>query len=133
LSKVTIEDGIFTFSLKIPLSVGVVGGMTTLHPLSALSYKIMNVKIARKLMSVACSVGLAQNFAAVRSLITTGIQEGHMRLHLSNILQNVTMSDSVRGRVTEYFSGKTISYSEVLSIIEKIKEEESKENSSKQR
>ena len=67
--------------LEIPLSVGILGGMTTAHPTSRVALKILGVKRACDLAAIMGAVGLAQNFAALRALVTEGIQKGHMRLH----------------------------------------------------
>ena len=94
------EDGEFKLSLTIPLALGTVGGLTRLHPLAALTMEILQNPSAEELMSIAASAGLANNFSAVASLVTTGIQKGHMRLHLSNILTsfNATPQEREIGR-----------------------------------
>ena len=68
-------------SLEMPLAVGTIGGMTTTHPTARLALKILKVKHAQDLACIMAAVGLAQNFAALRALVTEGIQKGHMRLH----------------------------------------------------
>ncbi|MEG1024837.1 MAG: hydroxymethylglutaryl-CoA reductase, degradative, partial [Flavobacterium sp.] len=72
LSHAKIEDGIFTFWLEIPLALGTVGGLTSLHPLVKLCLEILQKPSARELMEITAVAGLAQNFAALRSLTTTG-------------------------------------------------------------
>ncbi|MDW0285224.1 MAG: hydroxymethylglutaryl-CoA reductase, degradative [Nitrososphaeraceae archaeon] len=79
------SKGDLTASIEIPLSVGIVGGISTVHPTAKMSLKILGVKSASELACVIASVGLAQNFAAIRALSTEGIQKGHMRLHAKNI------------------------------------------------
>jgi hydroxymethylglutaryl-CoA reductase len=71
--------------LELPLAVGTVGGIISVHPTTKLGIKLLGVKNARELASVIASVGLAQNLAAMRALVTQGIQAGHMRLHARNI------------------------------------------------
>jgi hydroxymethylglutaryl-CoA reductase len=71
--------------IEIPLSVGIVGGISTVHPVAKMGLKILGVKSAGELACVIASVGLAQNFAAIRALSTEGIQKGHMKLHAKNI------------------------------------------------
>ena len=68
-------------SLELPLAVGTVGGATRAHPLARVALKILGVSTAQELAQVMASVGLAQNFAALRALATEGIQRGHMNLH----------------------------------------------------
>jgi hydroxymethylglutaryl-CoA reductase len=71
--------------IKIPMPIGIIGGATVIHPIAQLSLKIMGIKKAADLAGIIAAVGLAQNFAAMRALVTKGIQEGHMRLHAKNI------------------------------------------------
>ncbi len=71
--------------IEIPLSVGIVGGISTVHPVAKMGLKILGVKSASELACIVASVGLAQNFAAIRALATEGIQKGHMKLHAKNI------------------------------------------------
>ncbi|HBC03650.1 MAG TPA: hydroxymethylglutaryl-CoA reductase, partial [Aequorivita sp.] len=78
LTHAKIEDNIFTFWIELPLAVGTVGGLTSLHPLTKLAFEILQKPNAKELMEIMAVAGLAQNFAAVRSLVTTGIQKGHM-------------------------------------------------------
>ncbi len=86
LSKWEItENGDLKGSLELPLAVGIVGGATRAHPLARLSLKILGVETANELAEVMCSVGLAQNLAALRALVTEGIQRGHMKLHARNL------------------------------------------------
>ncbi len=86
LTDIEISDNRFRYKLRIPLSLGTVGGATSVHPMARSALQLMQNPSARELMQIAASVGLASNFAAIRSLITDGIQKGHMRLHLSNTL-----------------------------------------------
>lgn len=71
--------------LEMPLAVGIVGGATKTNPVAKISIKILGVKSAAELAEVMASVGLAQNFAALRALASEGIQKGHMKLHAKNI------------------------------------------------
>lgn len=120
LSKCSIDNGIFEFSLTLPLALGTVGGLTALHPLAQLTMDILGRPSAKKLMEITAAVGLAQNFAAVRALTTSGIQEGHMKMHLSNILNQAGVTGENREKVEHYFKDKTISHKAVLAYIEKL-------------
>jgi hydroxymethylglutaryl-CoA reductase len=71
--------------IELPLALGIIGGMTKIHPMARLNLKILNVKSAEELSQVAAAVGLAQNVAALRALASEGIQKGHMTLHSRNI------------------------------------------------
>ncbi|MEB3760827.1 MAG: hydroxymethylglutaryl-CoA reductase, degradative [Desulfurococcales archaeon] len=79
------EDGYLVGSLELPLQVGIIGGAVRVHPIARLALKIMEVKTARDLAEIMAAVGLAQNLAAVRALVTEGIQRGHMKLHAKNL------------------------------------------------
>ncbi|MBK6619591.1 MAG: hydroxymethylglutaryl-CoA reductase, degradative [Saprospirales bacterium] len=113
LSRCEHVDGLFRFHLELPLAVGTVGGLTKLHPLAKQSLEILGNPSARELMSIIASVGLAQNFSAVRSLITTGIQQGHMKLHLQNILHHLGANEVEVEAARVYFEDKTVSHSAV--------------------
>jgi hydroxymethylglutaryl-CoA reductase len=86
LSEVKIENGRFNFSLTIPMSIGTVGGLTSLHPMAKFSLQLLHNPGAPELMMIASTMGLANNFSAIKSLTTKGIQLGHMKMHLLNIL-----------------------------------------------
>ncbi|MBN8566402.1 MAG: hydroxymethylglutaryl-CoA reductase, degradative [Flavobacteriales bacterium] len=121
LSNASIENGIFTFWLEIPLALGTVGGLTSLHPLVKLNLEILEKPSARELMQIVAAVGLAQNFAALRSLTTKGIQEGHMKMHLNNILNQYHATAEERIKVVEYFKDNTISHASVAGFLEEIR------------
>lgn len=78
-------EGDLSGSIELPLSVGIVGGATRIHPMAQAALRIMGANGAEKLARVIAAVGLAQNFGAVRALSTVGIQQGHMRLHAQNV------------------------------------------------
>jgi hydroxymethylglutaryl-CoA reductase len=117
LSHAKIEDGIFSFWLEIPLALGTVGGLTSLHPLVKLSLEMLENPSAKELMQFVAVAGLAQNFAALRSLTTTGIQEGHMKMHLNNIINQFEATDEERVLIQKYFKKNAISHSSVESYI----------------
>jgi hydroxymethylglutaryl-CoA reductase len=119
LSSCSIEDGLFTFSLELPMALGTVGGLTRLHPLAKLSLALLDNPDARELMQITAAIGLAQNFAAVRSLVTTGIQQGHMKMHLQNILNHLGATAEQHAAARDYFSDKVVSFSAVRSFLEK--------------
>ena len=121
LSHAKIEDGIFTFWLEIPLALGTVGGLTSLHPLVKLSLEMLEKPSAKELMQYVAVAGLAQNFAALRSLTTTGIQEGHMKMHLNNIINQFEANNEERILIHKYFKKNTVSHSAVVTYIEKLR------------
>ncbi|HOY04548.1 MAG TPA: hydroxymethylglutaryl-CoA reductase, degradative [Saprospiraceae bacterium] len=118
LSRCTVENGLFHFELEIPLAMGTVGGLTALHPLAKRSLEILGHPSARELMCITAVVGLAQNFGAVRSLITTGIQQGHMKMHLTNILNHLGASPEDAAAAQHYFQAQTVSFSSVRAFLE---------------
>jgi hydroxymethylglutaryl-CoA reductase len=118
LSHAKIENGIFTFWLEIPLALGTVGGLTSLHPLVKLCLEILQKPSAKELMEIVAVAGLAQNFAALRSLTTTGIQEGHMKMHLNNIINQFEANEEERLLIKTHFKKTAVSHSAVVEFIE---------------
>ena len=118
LTDATIENGKFRFTLTLPIALGVVGGLTNLHPLVKLSHEMLDYPSARELMSIAAAAGLANNFGAVKSLTTTGIQQGHMKMHLFNIMNQLCVDQKNRPKVVAYFKDKNVSVSAVRKFVE---------------
>jgi hydroxymethylglutaryl-CoA reductase len=121
LSHAKIENGIFSFWLEIPLALGTVGGLTSLHPLVKLSLEMLEKPTAKELMQIVAVAGLAQNFAALRSLTTTGIQDGHMKMHLNNILNQFNTNDEERILIKKHFKHHIVSHSAVVDYIESLR------------
>ncbi len=121
LSSVTLENGIFHFELEVPMALGTVGGLTSLHPLAKKTLELLGNPTAKELMMIAATMGLANNFSAVRSLTTKGIQAGHMKMHLNNILNQLNASDEDKKKAREYFKDKTVSYAGVEQYLESLK------------
>ncbi len=114
LSHAEIVDGQFRFWLDLPLALGTVGGLTRLHPLAKLSLEILQQPKAEELMQIIAAAGLAQNFAALRALTTTGIQKGHMKLHLTNIIKQLDATDQEKQELISYFENRTVSHKAVI-------------------
>ena len=121
LSKAEIKNNIFTFSMDIPLALGTVGGLTSLHPMVKIALQILKNPSAKRLMSIVASAGLAQNFAALNSLTTKGIQEGHMKMHLNNILNQYQATNNERIEVQNYFANNTITHASVSEFIKSLR------------
>ncbi len=121
LSRAYIKNEIFYFELKLPLAIGTIGGVTNLHPLVKLALEILENPNAKELMNIIASVGLAQNFGALRSLVTSGIQKGHMKMHLTNLLNKHGASDEEKEDAYVYFKDKLVSSSSVENFIKKIR------------
>ena len=121
LSLAKIENGVFTFWMEIPLALGTVGGLTSLHPLVKMALEILGKPSAQELMQVVAVTGLAQNFAALRSLTTTGIQEGHMKMHLNNILNQFEATTDERKAIAKHFENNTVTHSAVVELIQNLR------------
>jgi hydroxymethylglutaryl-CoA reductase len=121
LSHAKIEDGIFTFWLEIPLAIGTVGGLTNLHPLVKFSMEMLGHPSATELMEIVAVAGLSQNFAALRSLTTSGIQQGHMKMHLNNILNQHQATKQEKTQVVAHFENQTASHNLVVDYLESLR------------
>jgi hydroxymethylglutaryl-CoA reductase len=117
LTDVEISNDSFTCRIEMPLALGTVGGLTGLHPLAAVSMNILGNPHASDLMSVVAAAGMACNFSAIRALITGGIQKGHMKLHLSNILNQFHATDIEKLAAMEYFTRRAVSFSAVEEFL----------------
>ena len=80
------EHGWINGSIEVPIAVGIVGGASKVHPVARLNLKLTGASSAQKLAGIMACAGLAQNLGAMRALATKGIQAGHMRLHLRNMI-----------------------------------------------
>jgi len=123
LSHCSIENGVFKFWLEIPLAVGTVGGLTNLHPVAKRSLELLGNPDAKTLMQIIAATGLAQNFGAIRSLVTVGIQKGHMKMHLMNILNHLEASEKEMKEAVVYFKDKVVSFSAVREFLEWLRKE----------
>jgi len=121
LTTVRLTDKTFTYELELPMAIGTVGGITGIHPIVKNSLAILKYPDAQKLMMIAASAGLASNFAAIASLITTGIQAGHMKMHLSNILNQLSASPFESDNARSYFLDKAVSFAAVEAFIMQLR------------
>lgn len=123
LTHAEINEGTFRFWIDIPLALGTVGGLTSLHPLVKLGLEILQNPSAKDLMQIVAVAGLAQNFAALRSLVTTGIQKGHMKMHLLNMLNQLGASEEEKKRLVDYFKERTVSNASVKEGLQRLRSE----------
>lgn len=121
LSHATIEDGVFSFWMEIPLALGTVGGLTNLHPLVKVALEMLGQPSAPELMQIVAAAGLAQNFAALRSLTTTGIQEGHMKMHLMNMLNQLEATPDEKEKMVAHFKNNTVTHSAVEAALSNLR------------
>ena len=121
LTHAKVENGVFTFWIEIPLALGTVGGLTNLHPLVKLALEMLHKPTAKELMQIVAVAGLAQNFAALRSLTTTGIQEGHMKMHLMNILNQFNANEEEKTAIVNHFKTNTVTHSAVIDALSELR------------
>lgn len=121
LSHAKVEDEQFTFWMDIPLALGTVGGLTGLHPLVKLALELLGHPSAKELMQIIAAAGLAQNFAALKSLTTTGIQQGHMKMHLLNILNQFEATPEEKTQLISQFKDDTVTHSAVVDALNKLR------------
>lgn len=121
LTHCEVKNGIFKFWIEIPLAVGTVGGLTALHPMAKLSLDMMDRPNAKELMEIMATAGLAQNFAALRALTTKGIQHGHMKMHLMNILNQLGANEKQKESIVKQFENETVSHSAVVEALNQLK------------
>jgi len=121
LTHAEVNDGVFKFWMEIPLALGTVGGLTSLHPLVKLALEMLGKPSAKDLMKIVAVAGLAQNFAALRSLTTTGIQEGHMKMHLMNILNQFEATPEEKEKLITHFKTNTVTHSAVVETINSLR------------
>jgi len=124
LTNCTIDNDIFKFWIEIPLALGTVGGLTALHPLAKLSLEMLQNPSAEELMQIVAVAGLAQNFAALKALTTTGIQHGHMKMHLQNILNQLGATREEKTIILSYFKDKQVSYNTATEALDKLRNSE---------
>lgn len=104
------KDGNLIGTLELPLSVGIIGGITTVHPIAQICTKILGLTSARELACVIAATGLAQNYSAIRALSSEGIQKGHMRLHARNLASAAgARPEQIDGIVQKMIQDKDIS------------------------
>ena len=120
LSKASIEGDDFCFELELPLAVGTVGGLTQLHPLVKWSMELLGNPTAKELMQIMSVAGLAQNFAALRSLVTSGIQKGHMKMHLLNVLNQLNATEKQKSEAVDFFKTTAVSHRAVAQFLNSL-------------
>ncbi|MFO7669875.1 MAG: hypothetical protein R6W31_09475 [Bacteroidales bacterium] len=111
----------FSLTLRIPLALGTVGGLTSTHPMAAIAMEILGNPSSEKLMQIVAAAGVASNFSAVSSLITTGIQQGHMKMHLGNILRQLGASPPEIAIIKKEFSGRVVSHAGIEHFLQSLR------------
>ncbi|MEI3613660.1 hydroxymethylglutaryl-CoA reductase, degradative [Pseudogracilibacillus sp. SO30301A] len=117
------EAGNLVGELELPMSLGIVGGASRVHPMAKLAYKILRVGSAKELARVIVSVGLAQNLGALKALVSDGIQKGHMALHS----RSVAMAAGASGDLVDIIAKKLVESNEIrVGYAKKLMEEYAK-------
>lgn len=119
-------------TFEAPVVLGVVGGVTTLHPTAKMCLRMLGVTSAEELSRVCAAVGLVQNLGALRALTTVGIIEGHMKLHIKNLTLGAGASEReiphVQKRLEEILSRhKRISLSHAVEVLRELRAERASE------
>jgi hydroxymethylglutaryl-CoA reductase len=115
-------EGNLAGSIELPVAVGVIGGITKVHPIANICLKILDVKTSRELGEVLAAVGLAQNFAALRALVSEGIQRGHMALHARNIATAVgATGDLIDLIASRMMKEKAVRWDRAKQILQELK------------
>jgi len=128
LTRCTVEDGIFRFWIEIPMALGTIGGITNLHPMVKFSLELLGNPKAEELMQIISCAGLAQNFGAVASLVTTGIQKGHMKMHLMNIMNTLECTPEEKIQIIDHFRTDTVSVAAVTEVFKKLRAKVNKDS-----
>ncbi|PKP26908.1 MAG: hydroxymethylglutaryl-CoA reductase, degradative [Bacteroidetes bacterium HGW-Bacteroidetes-2] len=121
LTHAEIVGDQFHYWIEIPLAIGTIGGLTSLHPLVKVALEILQKPNAKEVMQIIAVAGLAQNFAAIKSLVTTGIQKGHMKMHLMNILNQMQASPIEKNKAVEYFKKNIVTHNAAVTFIEDLR------------
>jgi hydroxymethylglutaryl-CoA reductase len=123
------SDGDLVGEIEIPLAVGIVGGITNVHPLVKTCIKILGITSSQELAMIIASVGLAQNFSAIRALSDEGIQKGHMKLHSKNIAKIAgALNNQIEVISQQMIKEENISVSRAKEIIESIDKTNKEQN-----
>lgn len=116
-------DGNLVGELELPMSLGIVGGASRVHPMAKIAAKLLRIESAKELAQVIVTVGLAQNLGALKALVTDGIQKGHMALHS----RSVAMAAGATGKLVDVIADKLVEAKEIrVGYAKKLMEEYAK-------
>lgn len=127
ISQWRFSNGVLTGELTAPIIVGTVGGVTALHPTANMCLRMMGIDSANHLSRVIAAVGLVQNLGALRALCTEGIIQGHMKLHLDNLLLVAGATEEemplLKNRLQQWLlQNKRVSLNNAHSLLEEIRQ-----------
>jgi hydroxymethylglutaryl-CoA reductase len=121
------KEGDLAGEIELPVAVGIVGGVVSVHPMAKIALKILGVKTSQELAMILAAAGLAQNLAAIRALASEGIQKGHMKLHARNIAVMAgakgDLIDSVARRISDENNINIDRAKDILSLLKKPERE----------
>ena len=122
--EVDLEEEKLYGQLTLPMPVAAKGGSIGLNPMVVASFDLLGQPTAKELASIVVSVGLAQNFAALRALVTTGIQAGHMKLQAKSLaLLAGAQEDEIAAVVAELLKEKQFNQAKAKEILTKMRKE----------
>ncbi|MBI4163210.1 MAG: hydroxymethylglutaryl-CoA reductase, degradative [Candidatus Aenigmarchaeota archaeon] len=125
LVKYELKEDDLVGTIELPMAVGIVGGTTKTNPIARIALKILGIKTARELGEIAACVGLANNFAALRAMVTDGIQKGHMKLHAKNIAITAGAKDTDVYVVAQKMAAEgNVSVSRATELLKELQREE---------
>jgi hydroxymethylglutaryl-CoA reductase len=125
LTRYRIEGGMLVGEIELPLAVGLVGGVTKLHPVAAIALKLLGISQRSELAEVIACAGLLQNFAALRALCTAGIQKGHMALHARNVACFAGADGELAVKVAEQMEQEgRVGFDRARQIIEQLRKKD---------
>jgi hydroxymethylglutaryl-CoA reductase len=127
------EGNVLVGIFEAPIILGIVGGVTTLHPTAKMCLRMLGVKSAEELSRICAAVGLVQNLGALRALTTVGIIEGHMKLHIKNLTLGAGANERempfVVKRLEEILTiDKRISLSQAVEVLKELRAERASEH-----
>ncbi|MBF2477401.1 hydroxymethylglutaryl-CoA reductase, degradative [Listeria marthii] len=117
-------EGYLVGELTLPMPVAFVGGSIGIHPIATLSKKIARVESAKELAMLVCAVGLTQNLAALKALVTEGIQRGHMSLQAKSLAMTAgAKADEIEKVATFLQESKQLNVVAAKEFIAKLRSE----------
>lgn len=127
ITRWRFQDNVLTGELTAPIIVGTVGGVTSLHPTAKMCLRMMDISSANELSQVIAAVGLVQNLGAIKALCTDGIIQGHMKLHIDNLLMVAGADEQempiLKERLQEWlYTNKRVSLNNAHELLAKIRE-----------
>lgn len=122
--EANLEERKLYGQLTLPMPVAAKGGSIGLNPMVVASFDLLGQPTAKELASIIASVGLAQNFAALRALVTTGIQAGHMKLQAKSLaLLAGAQEDEIAAVVAALLKEKQFNQAKAKEILAKMRKE----------